>query len=93
MQSPVLRLRFLSLCLLLPLSALTVPGWSQSKKDGPKPAPDAAQADTQADDQDKDQAAPQKDTGADPLKRPVTEKQRKPNSVFSKPSEKPTELD
>jgi len=76
MQFSVLRPRSLNLLLFLSILAFTFPGWAQSKSD-PKANSDSAQTD----DATQDQAAePQKDSGVDPLKRPLSEKQRRENS-------------
>jgi GWxTD domain-containing protein len=74
MQFPVLRLRSLTFLLFLCVTVSTFPGWAQSKAD----AKDADSA--PADDATKDQAAvPEKDPSVDPLKRPISEKQRREN--------------
>jgi len=77
MQFSVLRPRSLSLLLFLSIFLVfTFPGWAQTKTD-PKANSDSAQAD----DATQDPATePQKDSGVDPLKRPLTEKQRRENS-------------
>jgi GWxTD domain-containing protein len=81
MQFPALRLRPLSLFLFLSLLAFTFPGWAQSKPDAKDS--ESAQADDAAGaaaDAGKDQATvPQKEPGVDPLKRPISEKQRREN--------------
>ncbi len=76
MQFSVLRPRSLSLLLFLSILVFTFPGWAQSKAD-PKANSDSAQAEDAAQDQ---AAEPQKDSGVDPLKRPLSEKQRRENS-------------
>src|SRR5258708_27557924 len=77
MQFSVLRPRSLSLLLFLSiLLVFTFPGWAQTKTD-PKANSDSAQSDDATQDQS---AEPQKDSGVDPLKRPLSEKQRRENS-------------
>jgi GWxTD domain-containing protein len=76
MQFPALRPRPLSLVLFLSLSVFAFPGWAQSNAKAEAKDTDSAQAD----DATKDQAAvPEKDPSVDPLKRPISEKQRREN--------------
>jgi GWxTD domain-containing protein len=77
MQFSVLRPRSLSLLLFLSIFLVfTFPGLAQTKTD-PKANSDSAQSDDATQDPTTE---PQKDSGVDPLKRPLTEKQRRENS-------------